>query len=845
MSGRARGAIVGGILWFASVLAPPLAFAAPPLSAPAVPQARGAEPETPPVPICPGDGPGGRVGPLLPVPLEGAWSPLDIAGRSGHGAVIDPARHRLIVFGGRNHLGSRADVWELTLDPPARWHRLEASGDELPAMDRMSMVLDPERDHVIVYGGRDSVARDSCDQAICRTFGAVWALDLDRKLRWSELRPAGAGPAARSGHVAIYDPRRDRMIVFGGESVPDGACPCGTAPVRLHDAWALQLHGRLRWVPIATKGAPPVLSARGSAFYDGVLDRMVYVSSGDTLFSLSLGVDPTWTAQATHDFFVAGSPTLEGRVRVAYDPARDVLFRFTAMFTWRLALHGDITWQFMGGPPPWYSSIFMHTWDLADFSLTFDSRTSSLVLFGGQMSTVALPRRKAATLTTGEAPTWSLLGSTEPTDLFSPQLILDPSGRQLLVGMGRNGRMPVWSLEARGASGWSEIGPEPAPPSLSPRLRNEEGLIADPGRNRLVMFGGIAFSPVGDCPYLCPGALNDVWAFDLGDHPRWYPISPVGEGPSRRGAAITIYDRERDRMVVVGGRSYQANIGADSVWALSFSDVPRWSLIHAGGPSPQYTQATWGAYDTARGRVLLISWSWPRPELWALELREPLHWVNLGPTALPPSLLLYDAAHDEVLDLVPGPLPPSVGGMEIWSRNLVTGAERREVGSVSPTADLPPSRLEFAAAYDAMNESLAMYGGYYTGIDDAHAFAMTDRLADTWFLDLDTQARRQDARPEAAGALAGPSPSALAIRGARFDAAAGTMRAAIFGPGGSPMRVVLYDLAGRRMAGVEFQAVTGLWQEIALPLGAARPGIYFLRVSQDDRIATARAVVIR
>lgn len=179
----------------------------------------------------------------------------------------------------------------------------------------------------------------------------------------------------------------------------------------------------------------------------------------------------------------------------------------------------------------------------------------------------------------------------------------------------------------------------------------------------------------------------------------------------------------------------------------------------------------------------------------------------------------------------------------VWSRDLVTGAESRGIASVPTAGDWPPSRNDFTAGYDPVSDRIAMYGGYFTGIDDAHVFAMTEYLTDTWFLDLDQQARMHDARPDM---LAAPAPpSAPAIRSARFDASAGEIRAAIFGRGSSSARVALYDLAGRQVATAELQALAESWQEIALPLGQARSGIYFLRVSQGDRTATARAVVIR
>jgi hypothetical protein len=56
----------------------------------------------------------------------------------------------------------------------------------------------------------------------------AWALSLAGSPAWSELSPTGSPPSAHHGHTAIYDPVRDRMVVFGG--VGGGV---------LDDVWAL------------------------------------------------------------------------------------------------------------------------------------------------------------------------------------------------------------------------------------------------------------------------------------------------------------------------------------------------------------------------------------------------------------------------------------------------------------------------------------------------------------------------------------------------------------------------------------------------------------------------------
>ena len=53
-------------------------------------------------------------------------------------------------------------------------------------------------------------------QVLERPANDVWALSLSGSPTWAQLAPAGTPPGAWYGHSAIYDPARDRMVVFGG-----------------------------------------------------------------------------------------------------------------------------------------------------------------------------------------------------------------------------------------------------------------------------------------------------------------------------------------------------------------------------------------------------------------------------------------------------------------------------------------------------------------------------------------------------------------------------------------------------------------------------------------------------
>ena len=77
-----------------------------------------------------------------------------------------------------------------------------------PARSGHAVVYDPLRDRRLVFGGTEgSVRRDD-----------VWALSLAGPPSWDEIAPLGTPPSPRTEHAAIYDPVNDRMLVFGGTS---------------------------------------------------------------------------------------------------------------------------------------------------------------------------------------------------------------------------------------------------------------------------------------------------------------------------------------------------------------------------------------------------------------------------------------------------------------------------------------------------------------------------------------------------------------------------------------------------------------------------------------------------
>lgn len=97
-----------------------------------------------------------------------AWRKVEGSGpqpRWGHTAVYDARRDEVLIFGGTGAAGRLGDVWALSLGNE-RWRQLDLSGGPSPRYTSGAF-LDPARDRMLVFGGDDGRLSDE-----------LWALEL-------------------------------------------------------------------------------------------------------------------------------------------------------------------------------------------------------------------------------------------------------------------------------------------------------------------------------------------------------------------------------------------------------------------------------------------------------------------------------------------------------------------------------------------------------------------------------------------------------------------------------------------------------------------------------------------
>jgi hypothetical protein len=117
-----------------------------------------------------------------------------------------------------------------------RWHDVSVKGDPPPARSSGALVWDSKRHQLWLFGGNAST-----DGASYQPLADVWSFD-PAAARWSERATSGSAPGARLFHAALYDEKRDALIIYGGAN----ASALSSDARDFGDLWALSL-GDLSW----------------------------------------------------------------------------------------------------------------------------------------------------------------------------------------------------------------------------------------------------------------------------------------------------------------------------------------------------------------------------------------------------------------------------------------------------------------------------------------------------------------------------------------------------------------------------------------------------------------------
>lgn len=242
-----------------------------------------------------------------------AWSELSppgsaIAFRSSPSYGFDSVNRELILYGG-DLLGGEA-YWPLVPDAvqaydvdKASWRRIETAGAAPPTLSRPASAFDPIHRRLWLVGGTPEFGEPIDD---------TWALDLAGTPAWRTL-PAGTRPSAREGAVAVYDPLGDRVLLYGGATGAAGS-----------EVWSL--HGDA-WTQLPVEGTPIPNRRNAVGVYDSKRHRMVVLGGepyDGMIRALSLDGTPSWQAIPAS----GSSPMNRSGARAVYDPDGDRILVF-------------------------------------------------------------------------------------------------------------------------------------------------------------------------------------------------------------------------------------------------------------------------------------------------------------------------------------------------------------------------------------------------------------------------------------------------------------------------------------------------------------------------------------
>ncbi len=215
------------------------------------------------------------------------WSTISVANpepRSGHEMAYDTSTNSLLSFGGNlAEFGTDFnDFRSLQAINPASWAEIETQG-VLPGArsESFAMTYDEGSSRLLVFGGNHLIS--TCCPYDISQYNDVQILSHANSEggppAWQEVHPSGPAPRPRAGASAVFDPKRQRLLVMSG-SVWSNEDQSSTP---LADLWELALgtgDTGASWTELLPAGeTPPPMAGHAAAFSQN--DRMIVVAPGD------------------------------------------------------------------------------------------------------------------------------------------------------------------------------------------------------------------------------------------------------------------------------------------------------------------------------------------------------------------------------------------------------------------------------------------------------------------------------------------------------------------------------------------------------------------------------------
>ena len=566
------------------------------------------------------------------------WARLDYADQGpvadfSPNAVYDPVRDRLIVLGGAGYPQNQIDLSVIDLSRETRGRRLTLPGEQPPALMGAAAVYDPVRDRVLVFGG---TTFDS------QVLGDVWALSLRDSMRWTRLSGPGPGaPSPRAYASSIYDPQAQRWLVMFGWDGNKALNDIWSFDL-VAGRWSLDVYGDYAGFQHGLYGA--------ATAYDPIQNRVLIAGGSDgtntyrDAWQFQMAPDPDRLLPLVSDFHHE-LPYYRYFASAFYDSSRDQMMLFAGICDRGSCIHDEWTMRTEADSALW--NIWTMPADVPRPNKLgagiYDPEQDRLVQVGGWEESQTYHPYMWSIGVSDSFPQWSHLGNGIWT--YGASAVYDAPERRMLVFGGNLGAVrtnDVWQVSP--VDGRVRL---LQPGGTLPPERFLHGAAFDPTARRIFVYGGASYVSTNR------DLLGDLWRLDATGDGSWRQLTESPLFPEQRSSHAALYDAPRDRMIVFGGSTFDG-----SVWVLPLGGPLRWSRLPTLGPSPGWRLGPGLVYDSRRDRAVVMSGSrgpnMALQDAWALSLPDPPAWSLIVPRNTPPeggenSSCVYDSLRDRVV----------------------------------------------------------------------------------------------------------------------------------------------------------------------------------------------------
>ncbi|MBK9385876.1 MAG: hypothetical protein IPN34_13785 [Planctomycetes bacterium] len=560
-------------------------------------------------------------------------------------------------------------------------------------------VFDPVRNRVVLFGGEGN--------ATGLVYGDTWEFD---GATWTQ-RTFATAPGARTDHNLVWDAGRSRAVLHGGTD------PTGRV---LGDTWE---YDGVSWIPRITGSSGPQERTRHAMAYDAARRRVVLYGGRSATAGSPVANDlwewdgGSWTSRTTGNL-----PPGRFDAELAYDPRSSTLHLYGGEINvTRLDEHWELQgsqWTQRTNPP--------------------GRRAGHRMLYVPNEGVCAVGGfgdggyRRDLVRWTGTR--WMAWPATTGSVSAAALARLSATNELVLFGGFSSGSFygGTWIFEA-GADEWTLLSL-----ASTPSARSKHAFAGHPTRNELVLFGGTDGTP-----------KNDTWIFN---GTTWSQVN-VPTLPGRRQGHALAFHPPTQRYVSFSGR------GSSGYWTdtLSF-DGSTWTIANPTfAPSARTEYAL--AYDATISEILLFggadasgarlddTWSW-----------NGMRWIHRVSPQRPPARsgasLTWDERRSRLVLFGGSSASGELG--DTWEWNGANWLQRQPASAPSP-------RSLHAATYDAVRGAVAIHGG--------QAFAPAVFYDTTHWLDV-----TQVASVSELGATCSPTARLTADSGPCIGASAFTLR---------------------------------------------------------------------